>query len=252
MVMSQRVTVGECAEVVELHAAARVSLLGGFELRLGGECVELPQTAQRLVAFLALSPRALTRVFVAGSLWTDSNEAQANSSLRSVLWRLRVRAPVIDATSTHLSLAPRVEVDVAGAGALVRRLLAEAGAPDADDVLALCEAGELLPDWYEDWLVIERERVRQRRLHALEAACRRLTAAGRYAEALEAGLAAVAVEPLRETGHAAVIDAHLAEGNLVEASRQYETLRDLLRQNLGTHPSPRVHGLLRAGQLALA
>jgi DNA-binding SARP family transcriptional activator len=230
---------------------AQLTLLGGFELRLDGVVVELPQSAQRLVAFLALRQRTLSRVFVAGCLWTDAGEAQANSSLRSVLWRLGVRAPVIVATSTHLSLAP-CEVDVASCSQLVRRLLDEHAPPQAADVLALSEVGELLPDWYDDWLIVERERLRQRRLHSLEAACRRLTAAARYGEALEAGLAAVAVEPLRETGHAAVITAHLAEGNLVEASRQYEQLRDLLRVHLGTRPSPRVRHLLRQGQLTLA
>ncbi|MEA2371778.1 MAG: hypothetical protein QOH12_2172 [Solirubrobacteraceae bacterium] len=230
---------------------ARVSLLGGFNLRMGGEDVELPVSAQRLVAFVAVHPRSLTRGFVAGCLWTDAGESQAHASLRSVLWRLRVRAPVVCATSTHLSLAPCVEVDLVGATAISQRLLGGGDSLDPEDVRELSRVGELLPDWYDDWLIVERERMRQRRLHSLEAACGRLTAAARYAEALEAGLAAVAAEPLRETGHAAVITTHLAEGNLVEASRQYEQLRDLLRVNLGTHPSPRLRGLLRAGQLAL-
>ena len=113
-------------------------------------------------------------------------------------------------------------------------------------------SADLLPDWYDDWLIVERERVRQRRLHALEAACRSLTAAGRYADALDAGLAAIAVEPLRETSHTVVIEAHLAEGNLIEASRQYELLRDMVRQHLGTHPSARVRDLLRDAHVTLA
>jgi DNA-binding SARP family transcriptional activator len=252
MGMSQLVTVGECAEVLELPAAARVSLLGGFDLRVDGASVELRQSAQRLVAFLALRPQALTRLFVAGSLWTDVGESQASSSLRSTLWRLRVQAPVVEAGSTHLSLAPWVAVDVADCSELARRLLHDSAAPAREDVHALADPGELLPDWYDEWLIVERERIRQRRLHALEAACRRLTEAGRYAEALEAGLAAVAMEPLRETGHAAVMQTHLAEGNLVEASRQYDQLRALLCEHLGSHPSARVRGLLRPGHVAAA
>lgn len=233
-------------------AAARLSLLGGFELRVHGESVELPHSSQRLISFLALHPRALMRVFVAGRLWINASESQANSSLRSALWRLRARAHVIDATSTHLALAPWVEIDVVDCTRLVRRLLTDEAPAEPADIFALTDAGELLPDWYDDWLIVERERVRQRRLHALEAACRQLTGAGRYAQALEAGLAAVALEPLRETGHAVVICAHLAEGNLVEASRQYEQLRDLLRENLGVLPSARVRALLRDGQVTLA
>ena len=231
---------------------ARLSMLGGFDLRLDGESVELPHSAQRLISFLALHRSALMRVFVAGKLWTEASEAQANSSLRSVLWRVRARASVIDATSTHLSLAPWVTTDVAECADAVQRLLDHGAPADAADVFALAGAGELLPDFYDDWLVVERERVRQRRLHSLEAACVRLTEAGRYAEALEAGLAAVAVEPLRETGHAVVMRVHLAEGNLIEASRQYQHLRDLLRDQLGTTPSQRVSMLLRDGAVTFA
>jgi DNA-binding SARP family transcriptional activator len=226
-------------------------LLGGFDLRLDGRRVALSHSSQRLISFLALHPRSLLRVFVASSLWTEASETQANGSLRSVLCRLRTRAPVLEATTTHISLGPWVGVDVTDSVALTRRLDDEDAPPAARDVRALSDAGELLPDWYDDWLIVERERVRQRRLHSLEAACRRLAAAGRYAEALDAGLAAVALEPLRETGHAAVIQAHLAEGNLIEASRQYEQLRDLLRHHLGTQPSPRVGRLLRDGHVTL-
>jgi DNA-binding SARP family transcriptional activator len=232
--------------------AARLSLLGGFELQFHGESVELPLAAQRLIAFLALHPRALMRVFVAGSLWMDASESKACSSLRSVLWRLRAHTPIIHATSSHLSLEPWVEIDVADCTELVRRLRDGDGPPSRADASALCDAGDLLPDWYDDWLIVERERLRQRRLHALEAACDRLTAARRYAEALEAGLAAIAVEPLRETAHTAVINAHLAEGNLVEASRQYEQLRDLLREHLGTVPSAHIRMLLRGGHVRAA
>src|SRR5207249_4170428 len=156
------------------------------------------------------------------------------------------KAQVVETTATHVALAPWVRTDVADSFEVNHRLAEDAVAPDPDVVLGLCEAGELLPGWYEDWLIVERERLRQRMLHMLEAACRRLTEAARFAEAIEVGLAAVAVEPLRESAHAAVIHAHLAEGNLVEASRQYELLRDLLREHLGTLPSCHLGDLIHA------
>jgi DNA-binding SARP family transcriptional activator len=231
---------------------ARLSLLGGFELHMHGELVRLPHAAERLISLLALHPRALMRVFVAGTLWGESTESRSCSSLRSLLWQVRAHTPVIHATSTHLSLAPEVHIDVVHCADLVRRLRDDDAPPSPSELHALCEAGELLPDWYDDWLLVERERVRQRRLHCLETASRRLSAAGRHADAIEAGLCAIAVEPLRETGHVAVIGAHLAEGNLIEASRQYEQLRDLLRENLGTVPSAHVRTLLRDGHVRAA
>jgi DNA-binding SARP family transcriptional activator len=223
---------------------ARLSLLGGFDLQLHSAPVALLPSAQRLLSFLALNPGALPRGYVAGNLWADSCEVRANSSLRSTLWRMRDRAPVIEKTDTHLALAPWVETDVAELTDASQRLIDDGAPPNSKDVFDLIHAGELLPGWYDDWLIVERERIRQRRLHMLELSSRRLSDAGRFSDALEAGLAAVAVEPLRESGHCAVIEAHLAEGNLIEASRQYELLRDLLREHLGVRPSRRVHQLL--------
>ncbi|TML01175.1 MAG: SARP family transcriptional regulator [Actinobacteria bacterium] len=225
---------------------AHLALLGGFDLQIDGSPVELPPSAQRLISFLALKTRAQLRVFVAGSLWADAGEAQASSSLRSTLFRLHDKADVVETTPTHVALAPWVRTDIAESVDVRQRLADDAVPPEPSAVLALCQAGELLPGWYEDWLLVERERLRQRMLHMLEAGCRRLTEVARFAEALELGLTAVAVEPLRESAHVAVIQAHLAEGNIVEASRQYELLRDLLREHLGTRPSAQVSEIIHA------
>jgi DNA-binding SARP family transcriptional activator len=105
-------------------------------------------------------------------------------------------------------------------------------------------ARDLLPDWYDDWVVLERERFRQLRLHALEALCRRLTEAGRFGAAVQAGLAAVAGEPLRESAHRILIQAHLAEGNPGEAVRQYHLYRRLLAGELAIEPSATIRGMV--------
>ena len=107
---------------------------------------------------------------------------------------------------------------------------------------------DLLPDWYEEWVAAERERFRQLRLHALEALCRRLTGLGMFGTAIQAGLAAVAGEPLRETAQRTLIEAYMAEGNIAEAIRQYSTYRRTLFDDLGVDPSPtmvRLMGRLR-------
>jgi len=77
-------------------------------------------------------------------------------------------------------------------------------------------------------------------LHALDTLCERLTTGGRLEEALEAGLCAVAAEPLRESAHRAVVRVHLEEGNTAEAIRQYRLCRRLLKEQLGVEPSPRM------------
>jgi DNA-binding SARP family transcriptional activator len=207
-------------------------------LRQNGDVLGVPGSAQRLVAFLALHPRPLLRVFVAGTLWLDSDEEHANASLRSALWRVqRLRCRVVTASTSHVGLAPDIHVDVRIVSRLAHELIARRSLPSQADIEQLCAAGDLLPDWYDDWLVIERERFRQLRLHALDAVCKQLTCARRFCEAAEVALAAIAAEPLRESAHRALIEVHLAEGNVSEAIRQYENYRLLVAVHLGAEPS---------------
>jgi DNA-binding SARP family transcriptional activator len=106
--------------------------------------------------------------------------------------------------------------------------------------------GELLPGWYDDWVLFERERVRQLHLHILEAVAEALSASGRFGVALEAGLRAVQVDPLRESAHRLVMEIHLAEGNIWEALRRYEECSRLLWKELRVAPSGRMRELVQA------
>jgi DNA-binding SARP family transcriptional activator len=122
-----------------------------------------------------------------------------------------------------------------------------AGDVNSADIALLRDSGDLLPDWYDDWVIIERERFRELRVEALERICRQLSGVGRYGDAVQAGLAAVAAEPLRESAHQALIGAHLAEGNRTDALRQYQLLSYLLRRDLDLEPSPGVSQELGVG-----
>jgi DNA-binding SARP family transcriptional activator len=223
-----------------------LSLLGPFELRCEKRSVPLSTNAQRLLAFLALHPHPIMRVHVAATLWTDSCDERAFASLRSLLWRLpRPGCPLVQATVRHVQLSPYVAVDFRAAAILANRLLDDGCEdPERDEQTWALLDRVLLPDWYDDWVVAERERYRQLALHALEALSERLVAAGRYRRALVAALAAVASDPLRESAHRALINVHLAEGNVAEASRQYHVFKDLLDARLGLAPSPRLRSMV--------
>jgi DNA-binding SARP family transcriptional activator len=227
----------------------QLGLLKGFELRQDAKPVRLPLSAQRLLAFLALHDRPLQRLYVAGVLWLDSSQEAANASLRTALWRLRRPGCVlVEATPTELSLADGVIVDLRETAKTAKRVLAHDG--ESADLGMLCVAGDLLPDWYDDWLLVERERFRQLRLHALESLAEDLAAGGQFAAAAEAALAAIAAEPLRESAHRALVRLHLAEGNIGEAIRQYAVYAGLLREELGMEPSPTMQSLVRSLPLA--
>lgn len=242
----ERVT-GPVAEAVPANGGLRLTLLHGFLLEQYGEAIDLPLGSQRLVAFLALQRRAVERLFVAGTLWIDRSEASANASLRTALWRLqRLALPLVESTRNRLALSPLVSVDVHESDAWARRVLLHDGALAIDASDALFFDGDLLSDWYDDWVLIERERVRQLRLHALETLCADLTAAGSYALAVEAGLACIASEPLRESAHRALIDAFRAEGNYGEAIRQYRLYERILGERLGLLPSSAMRRVAQA------
>jgi DNA-binding SARP family transcriptional activator len=216
-----------------------VELLEGFSLefkRCGGRVSDgLPRGVQRLVALLGVSRRP-PRTAVAGLLWPDVPEVHAQGSLRSALWRLHKIAPgLIQTCRDTLSLADGVQVDVRELTCWAHQVLDPTAR--VDDLAAARLQGELLPGWYDDWVLLERERLRQLRMHALEALTDRLTAVGRYAEAVQAAYVALQAEPLRESAHRTLIRVHLAEGNLIEAMHAYESFRTLLADELGVAPS---------------
>jgi DNA-binding SARP family transcriptional activator len=229
---------------IEASSNLHLRLLNRFELSIAGRSHGLPTHSQRVLAFLAVRGRTQQRATLAGRLWMDVPEYRSQASLRTALWRIRqADAHLIHADYASVSLQRNVSVDLDLLLAQAHRLLSGEGLLAGRDCEVETLCSDLLPSWDEDWVLLERERVRQVRLHALEALCRRLTLLGRYAYAIEAGQEAVTAEPLRESAHAALIEAHLAEGNLVEARRQYRYYATLMRDELGADPSEKLRAL---------
>jgi len=223
----------------------RLQLLDSFALHCDGEPVALPPSVQRLVVFVTVHDRLLLRSYVAGTLWPETSEHSAGANLRSALWRLnRLGVRVVEAHGVTLQLSPGIRIDLRERLDDAQRLLA-AGEPEIDRLDDSLFRVDLLPDWYDDWLIVERERFHQLRLRVLESVCDRFANRGEYARALDVGLAAVAGEPLRESAHRALVKVHLAEGNRAEAVRQYRLYSELLKEQLGLVPSPQMLELLR-------
>jgi len=233
--------------VIATHPQSTLSMFDGFELRCGGQRVELPMVAQRLVALIAVHDRPLLRAFVAGTLWPDKTDARSLANLRSVLWRLRrPDEGLVQSCGSHIKLADSVDVDVRRLVQLTTDLLAGSDVVPTRETNQLLTAGEFLPGWYDDWVLAERERLRQLRQHASEAMCARRTEMKRYGEAVDVGLAAVGADPLRESARTALIAAHFAEGNAVEAIRQYKAYRLLLWKSLQVTPGPKLESFVAA------
>jgi DNA-binding SARP family transcriptional activator len=223
----------------------RLRMLSGFELSIDGEVVVLQPVAQRLLGFVALANRRVERSFVAFRLWPDNDEERAKANLRSALWRLRqASSELLASTKSHLWLCGQVWVDV-------RDGIREMHDASVEDLLGASQPfwtldTDLLPDSYDDWLGTERERLRLVRLDELEGRAAGLLSERRFRDAIQLALAAVALDPLRESAHRLVIEAHLAEGNGVEARRQFDRYQDLLARDLALTASGALSDLLDA------
>ncbi|MEU4841199.1 AfsR/SARP family transcriptional regulator [Nocardia testacea] len=226
--------------------ASYLHLFGGPYVTVGGEQRQIAEGSKRLLALLALRPGRVGRCYAAGLLWPGVRERRASGNLRSALWRLRAaELDLVAADQVSVMLRAEVGVDVDEVSAWARRLI-QGSAVAADLIVDPCidAALDLLPGWYDDWALFERERLRHRVLHALEQLSRQLCARGRYAEGVEAALLAVGADPIRESAQRALIEAHLSEGNIGEARHAYSVFRRLILRELGVPLSPQLTELL--------
>jgi DNA-binding SARP family transcriptional activator len=234
---------------VACQGRLRLWLVGHFRLTTPGTEIAVGACGARLLALLALREGRITRVCTAGTLWPETSDDHAQSSLRSALSRLpRPARRAVDVMGHDLSLAAGVEVDLHERRSLAFRLLDPARASSAADLR--CEAmrqlsTDLLFDWYDDWLRPEAASWRQLRVHALEALAGRLTQAQRFGEAAAAASVAVRADPLRESACAALVRVHLAEGNQSDALDEFHRYRNLIRTELALEPTPLLGDLVR-------
>ncbi|WP_159083771.1 AfsR/SARP family transcriptional regulator [Nocardioides terrigena] len=228
---------------------ASVRLLGGFEVMVEDRIVDLPVSAQRLVAVLALH-HSWPRSRIAGTLWPHSSELSALNCLRTTVWRVNRAAPgLIRSGVRAIELHPKASVDVTEVAERLRAVLGPCCSSDdpcdAWDVGDLTtEERSLLPEWDECWLAPERERLHQLWLHGLEAQANRLLKSGAFGRALDLALASVDSDPLRESAHRVVIAIHLAEGNIAQARAAYSHCVRVLEEELGVEPSPQTRAML--------
>ncbi len=221
-----------------------LGLLGCFELHRAGDPLHLPASAQRLVAFLAIHGRPMLRQHVAFALWEDVPEERAIANLRSALWRARQAGPdLIDPGSSVVQLQPGVRVDLHEARCLTE-LIIDGGGVDGFVGSWRLLTGDLLPDWTDEWVLLEREYHRNLGLQALETLADELLVSGRLGHALQVALTAVSREPLRESAHRTVVRIHVASGNPSEALRQYHFYRSLAHTHLDLEPSEQMELLV--------
>lgn len=218
---------------------ARVTLLDAFAVTEDGIERGLSAAAQRLVALVALHGRPVRRDYAATTLWPHLDARIAGASLRSTLSRVRSASPYLMlAGSGDLGLADGVCVDVFEFDDAASHVIDGTDGANACDIVWRGRfTAELLPGWDDEWVLFERERLREVGLHAIEAQAAQLASEGQFTRAITAAYTAIGLDPLRESAVRTLIEIHLAEGNRAQVARCYMEFRHRLRAALGIEPS---------------
>ncbi len=230
-----------------------IKFLGHFELPASAGGRDLPGGAKPilLLAHLALSPGQVhDRKRLAAQFWPDRAEAQALASLRQALWSLR-RA-LGDAQDSPL-LAGRTSISLNQAAIVVdaaafQHLIRRGGREDLEAAVQLYR-GDLLAEFDLDDieglapLQFERRRLKEMALSALKSLAGLRAKAGELDGAIDMARRALAQDPLQEDVHATLIRLYRDQGRPGLALDQYETCRNLLRQDLDVDPSTEIETL---------
>ncbi|MFO7631002.1 MAG: bacterial transcriptional activator domain-containing protein, partial [Caldilinea sp.] len=211
---------------------------------------------QRLLVYLLLHRRhPRPRQQIAFTLWADTNEQQALKNLRTLLTRLRQTVPelgqYVEATVYALQWrqdAP-FRLDIAdfeaacADGTQADRLHRADTAITAYARAVQLYTGDLTPGWYDEWLVPERERLRQMYLDALERLAALLAEQGDHRSALEYAQQLQRTDPLHEAAYRQLMQLHLNLGDHASALRVYHSCATTLRNELGVDPAPATQAL---------
>jgi adenylate cyclase len=225
-----------------------LSLLGRMAIQASaGTHLDLPGRKDcALLAFLAITPGvSWPRDRLAALLWGNSGERHARDSLKQALLRLKRS---LDPAAAPLLLANRNSVCVASDGIIVDVALFEAalreGTPDALERAMALYRGDLLDGLqvreaaFEEWLLLERERLRQLAVEAAGRSMRSSLAAGRRDRAASAARRLLALEPLHEEACRLLMQIHAEQGETAKALQLFMNLRDRLSHDLVATPEP--------------
>lgn len=228
----------------------KVSLLGQFEVQKDGVLLSIPsRPAQSLLAYLLLTVGTEhRREKLAGLLWPDSSEENARNNLRTALWRLRKvlgsdanKRPYLLADDLSITFNQQsdywVDTSVLECGAS-----AQATTEDLHRFLTHYR-GELLPGFYEDWVVLERVRLQAVFEQEVERLLDHLIGERRWAEVLEWGERWIAFGQTPEPAYRALMVAHNELGNHARIAATYQRCVEALRRDLDVEPAEETRAL---------
>jgi TolB-like protein/DNA-binding SARP family transcriptional activator len=230
-------------------------LLGGFQVRAAGQAIDVSGRKERaLLAVLAMPPgEPRSRDKLAGLLWSDRGDKQARDSLKQAVLRLRKSFGTLhplpirtDRVSLTLDAA-EVAVDVQE----FEQLIGD-GTPNAVARAATLYRGDLLDGLdvrdpaFEEWLLFERQRLRDLARAALARLLELHMASNAHDQAGATARRLLALDPLQETAHRALMQIYAEHGQTALALKQYQVCRDALQGELGVKPDAETERLYQS------
>ena len=248
-------------------SSLRIYLFGGFRFTLPsyvGPLIQITRSTKALLAYLVLfRHRIHPREVLAGTFWADHSEERARSCLSTALWRIRrLIEPEAIPRGTYLKVMQTGEVgfnqdsdhwidlavfeeNACQALSQPAEFLPDATARQLEGTIALV-TGELLEGFYEDWALLERERIRSLYLKSLAHLLSYYKHHRDYDKGLACGHRILTQDPLREDIHREMIRLYLDIGQRGKAVRQFKTCCKLLGEELGVQPMQETRSLYEA------
>jgi WD40 repeat protein/DNA-binding SARP family transcriptional activator/ABC-type Fe3+/spermidine/putrescine transport system ATPase subunit len=250
--MSQRRLSWHTGRGSEIHRVLELRLLGQFEVRVDDALVALPsRPAQSLLAYLVLTagtPHRRERL--AALLWPDAEENNARSYLRHALWRTRkaVEAGLPEDAQYLLADDLTVAFNSSSSYWLDVAMLDELSHDGAASTQRLLTGlglyrGELLPGFFDEWAVHERERLEAVFERQMDRLLECLVSERRWPEVLDWGERWLARGHAPEPAFRALMLAHSELGNRTGVAAVYRRCREAMFEELGAHPSPQTRDL---------
>ena len=216
----------------------QVFLFGSFELKVNGQSIHLPtRKMEALCAYLVLHRNAQNREKLAALFWGDSADELARRSLRTALSALRkeVGESFVTTDRETIQLNPEFSmwVDVHETEQQAREILSGNHAViDAD-----LYRGDLLQDFYDEWVLEEREHYRKLLIKALHLSAQVLKASGEYPRAISMAQKIISIDPADEQAYQHLMFCQHVLGNRAEALKVYEECSRRLKEHVGVAPS---------------
>jgi DNA-binding SARP family transcriptional activator len=223
----------------------RLELLGHWKVSIGGQSIQIGLRQQRLLVALVMHGTR-SRRFLAGLLWPKCTESHAQGSLRAAVFTLARRCPgAVMCHGTNLALNEHVDVDLHR----LRRILSrsEPFVPSSEEGRWLLDRArvELLPGWYDHWVISEADRLSEDYLAFVEVQARTALLQGNPSQALLLARIARRLDPLRESAVRLQLQGHLDLGNQIDAQHEFTDYCAVLAHEVGAKPSNYLADLLQ-------